>query len=169
MYENILYPTDGSEGAQAAMAHARELAETYDATIHLLTVIDTPQDIGGMTAETEEKGSQGMSSNPSGDGGGMSSEGKSSGVVQAERKEHAQKAVEKAAESFESVETVTSVKTGAPYENIIEYIDANDIDIVVMGTHGRTGLDRYLLGSVTEKVVRMSDAPVVTVRLSDEE
>jgi nucleotide-binding universal stress UspA family protein len=47
---------------------------------------------------------------------------------------------------------------------ITEYVDDHDVDIVVTGTHGRTGLDRYLLGRITEKVVRPSDAPVLTVR-----
>ncbi|WP_394351132.1 universal stress protein [Halorubrum sp. CBA1125] len=47
------------------------------------------------------------------------------------------------------------------------YVDANDIDLIVMGTHGRSGLERYLLGSVTEKVVRTSALPVLTVRSSN--
>jgi hypothetical protein len=48
---------------------------------------------------------------------------------------------------------------------LAEYVDQHDVDLVVAGTHGRTGLGRYLLGSVTEKVVRLSDAPVLTVRV----
>jgi nucleotide-binding universal stress UspA family protein len=46
---------------------------------------------------------------------------------------------------------------------ILDYAETEDIDLIVMGTHSRTGLDRYLLGSVTEKVVRTADVPVVTV------
>jgi nucleotide-binding universal stress UspA family protein len=60
------------------------------------------------------------------------------------------------------------VAQGAPHQAILDYVDEHDIDLVVMGTHGRTGLDRYLLGSVTEKVVRLSDAPVLTVRMPAE-
>jgi nucleotide-binding universal stress UspA family protein len=56
-----------------------------------------------------------------------------------------------------------SVAQGTPHQAILEYVDYHDIDLVVMGTHGRTGLDRYLMGSVTENVVRLSDAPVLTV------
>jgi nucleotide-binding universal stress UspA family protein len=169
MYENILYPTDGSGGAEVALAHAKELAEMYDATVHVLTVIETPHVVGGMAGETGTGESQGMSSNPGGTGGGMASGPQSADEVQTEREEGARAVVAEAAESFGAVETVTSVKVGSPYENVIEYAEENDIDLIMMGTHGRTGLDRYLLGSVTEKVVRMSDVPVVTVRHESEE
>jgi len=60
------------------------------------------------------------------------------------------------------------VEWGEPYESVLDYADEHDIDIIVMGTHGRTGLDHHLLGSVTEKVVRTSDVPVLTVRASGE-
>jgi nucleotide-binding universal stress UspA family protein len=53
---------------------------------------------------------------------------------------------------------------GGAYETILQYVDDEDIDVVVMGTHGRRGLDRALLGSVTERIVRTSDVPVLTVR-----
>jgi nucleotide-binding universal stress UspA family protein len=168
MYENILYPTDGSGGAEAAVAHVEELAEAYDATVHVLTVIETPHVVGGMAGETDDE-SQGMSSNPSGTGGGMASGPQSADDVRTEREESALAVVTEAAESFGDVETVTDMRIGSPYENVIEYAEENDIDLIVMGTHGRTGLDRYLLGSVTEKVVRMSDVPVVTVRHGNEE
>lgn len=66
------------------------------------------------------------------------------------------------------LEAVTTVEHGVPHEVILEYCSDEGIDMVVMGTKGRTGLDRVLVGSVTERVVRMADVPVVTVRLSDE-
>jgi nucleotide-binding universal stress UspA family protein len=67
------------------------------------------------------------------------------------------------------VDTIEGVVAqGAPHRAILDYVDEQDIDLIVMGTHGRTGLDRYLLGSVTEKVVRLSDAPVLTVRMPAE-
>jgi nucleotide-binding universal stress UspA family protein len=52
---------------------------------------------------------------------------------------------------------------------ILRYADEADADLVVMGTHGRTGVERYLLGSVAEKVVRLSDVPVMTVRADEDE
>ncbi|ELY84770.1 UspA domain-containing protein [Natrialba taiwanensis DSM 12281] len=66
------------------------------------------------------------------------------------------------------LETVTTVAQGVPHEEILAYADDNEIDLIVMGTQGRTGLDRVLVGSVTERVVRMADVPVVTVRLTDD-
>lgn len=63
---------------------------------------------------------------------------------------------------------MTAVEQGVPHEEIIAYADDHDIDMIVMGTQGRTGLDRVLVGSVTERIVRMADIPVVTVRLNDE-
>ncbi|TKX51858.1 universal stress protein, partial [Halorubrum sp. SP3] len=56
--------------------------------------------------------------------------------------------------------------SGTAYRSIHNYVDDHGIDVVVMGTHGRKGIDRYLLGSVTERVVRTSDVPVLTVRQS---
>ena len=59
---------------------------------------------------------------------------------------------------------VTEVVEGNPHEEILEFVAEHDIDMVVMGTHGRTGLDRALMGSVAERVVRRSPVPVLTVR-----
>jgi len=59
---------------------------------------------------------------------------------------------------------VSEQRHGEPHRVIVEYANEEDCDLVVMGTHGRTGLQRYLLGSVTEKVVRTCDVPVLTVR-----
>lgn len=53
---------------------------------------------------------------------------------------------------------------GTPASEIIRHADEREVDLVVMGTHGRSGIDRYLIGSVAERVVRGSDAPVLTVR-----
>lgn len=70
--------------------------------------------------------------------------------------------------ALEGVAVETAVERGIPHEEILAYVDEHDIDLIVMGTQGRTGLDRFLVGSVTERVVRMADVPVVTVRLTDE-
>jgi universal stress protein A len=56
------------------------------------------------------------------------------------------------------------VKTGATFVEIIDYIKEEDIDLVVMGTHGRSGIEHILIGSVAEKVVRKSPCPVLTIR-----
>lgn len=61
-----------------------------------------------------------------------------------------------------------TVAAGSPYRQILNYADENDVDLIVMGTHGRQGVERYLLGSVAEKVVRTADCPVLTVSSSGE-
>lgn len=66
------------------------------------------------------------------------------------------------------VEIETAIEDGTPHRAILEYADDEGVDLIVMGTHGRSGLDRYLLGSVTERVVRGAEIPVLTVRVSDE-
>jgi nucleotide-binding universal stress UspA family protein len=67
------------------------------------------------------------------------------------------------------VETVDPpVLRGTPHREIVDYAARSGTDLVAMGTHGRTGLDRYLLGSVTERVVRRSPTPVLAVPYREE-
>ncbi|NHN61382.1 MULTISPECIES: universal stress protein [Halorussus] len=139
MYDRILVPTDGSDQSERAFEQALDLALTYDAELHLLNVVDVSALAGEFDAVTvvdslEESGRQ----------------------LTHRLRDRAEEA------GVETVETL--VREGVPYSTILDYADDNDVDLVVMGTHGRTGLDRYLLGSVTERVVRKSDVPVLTVR-----
>jgi len=78
--------------------------------------------------------------------------------------EQGEQIVEGASEQLGGVDVTTTVRAGYPHEVILDYAETEGIDLIVMGTHGRTGLDRYLIGSVTEKVVRLSDVPVLSVR-----
>ncbi|WP_117368029.1 universal stress protein [Natrarchaeobaculum sulfurireducens] len=82
----------------------------------------------------------------------------------------AERAIEQVAIEADThgIEAATAVEYGIPHEEILAYVDANDVDVIVMGTQGRTGLDRVLVGSVTERIVRMADVPVVTVKLTDD-
>jgi nucleotide-binding universal stress UspA family protein len=140
MYGDVLVPTDGSDGADEATERAVDLATTYDAAIHALYVVDT---------------------NVGGEGVGAL------GALEAAGRKAVDDVIERAEAA--GVETVEgTVGRGAPHRAILEYADEHGVDLIVMGTHGRTGLDRYLLGSVAEKIVRLSDAPVLTVRLADE-
>ena len=142
MYERILVPTDGSTAVDGAIERAIDLAETYDATLYALAVVEpiyTVNEGFGSLYDTLEHGAQ-----------------ESTDEV-AERAEAA------------DVTTITAVRTGVPHREILDYVEDEGIDLVVMGTHGRTGLGRYLLGSVTEKVVRLSDVPVLTVRHHEDE
>ncbi|WP_136591002.1 universal stress protein [Salinigranum halophilum] len=67
-----------------------------------------------------------------------------------------------------NVTLTTHVQPGTPHEVINEFVSAHGIDLITMGTHGRSGIRRHLLGSVTERVLRTSDAPVLTVRQDTE-
>jgi nucleotide-binding universal stress UspA family protein len=141
MYRNVLVPTDGSEAADRALTRALELARAFDASVHVLYVVEPLQ-----TAEYDA--------------------GAIYDALRAEGEEATGAAAERVREADLPVET--AVEVGTPHTTILEYTGEHGIDLVVMGTHGRTGLDRYLLGSVTEKVVRLSDVPVLTVRTARE-
>ncbi len=173
MYDNILYPTDGSAGANAALDHARDLALQNDATVHILHVInnsylgydnvESTRDQPGMLGHGSGKSASPMAdSQPSEEHTGMVGEDPSH--HREEVRDHAQSIVTQVEGACENVRTESYICAGDPHQVILNYADHHGIDIIVMGTHGRTGLDRYLLGSVTEKVVRLSDIPVVTVR-----
>ncbi|WP_420182679.1 universal stress protein [Haloarcula sp. KBTZ06] len=167
MYEHILFPTDGSSGAEAALAHARTLAETHNATLHIMTVLDTSSPHIGMTAAGPEGATTGMTAEEHDESeSGMVNEEHN---IESSLRERSQAIVDAAADEVDGVDTVTAVERGPPHSAILDYADENDIDLIVMGTHGRTGVERYLLGSVAEKVVRTSDVPVLTVRLGEDD
>lgn len=142
-YESILLPVEGSDAATAATTHAADLATTYDATVHVLSVADTRNRF--------ESPSSGLAPDA---------------WTRTQRKQ-ATAAVDAAGEALpDGVAVARHVAAGAPESVILEWIDEHDVDLVVMGTHGRTGLDHYLIGSVTEAVVRKATIPVLSVRLN---
>ena len=149
MYETILIPTDGSECATHAIAHGLDVARRYDATVHALSVIDT--------AELLELGFAGD---------------RSDFENTIEPLEDAAKRAVRSVEAHpnsDDLDVVAVVREGAPAETIVGYADDSDVDLIVMGTHGRRGVERYLLGSVTERVLRTADVPVLAVGPSDGE
>jgi len=167
MYDDILYPTDGSEGAAAALDTCRGIATAYDATVHVLYVMEQGT-IHGFAGEIEVTGTGGPGAGEARGESGVLPEHTKSEEVQAEAREYGTALVEEVAEQLGDVETRTEVRHGAPHEAVVDYTDAHGIDLIVMGTRGRTGLERYLLGSVAERVIRTSDVPVLTVRGDDE-
>jgi nucleotide-binding universal stress UspA family protein len=144
MYDSILVPTDGSDGAITAAAHAIELAQVHDATIHVLYVVDVRMSpiSSGMDREEVMEMLDENSENPT-----------AAVVAQA---------------TEAGVDSESDVQVGVPYEAICEYADGEDMDVIVMGTHGRTGIDHALFGSTTERVVRTAGVPVVSVHIDDE-
>ncbi|WP_144799112.1 universal stress protein [Halorubrum depositum] len=169
MYDDILYPTDGSAGSEAAAAHVRELASAFDATVHVLYVVDAREGGLGLSGAFLDEESQAMSGRSPEEGYiGGHEEGPDTDDVEERLTVHVTELLEESSESFDGIDVRTAVRKGDPHTAILEHADENDVDIIVMGTHGRTGVERYLLGSVTEKVVRLSDRPVVTVRADEE-
>jgi nucleotide-binding universal stress UspA family protein len=145
MYDHLLLPTDGSDGTSTIAEHAGSLAQQYDATVHVLSVVDTRNRFEGPTM-------------------GLGTEA----WEDAER-ERAERAVDDAVAALpDDVAVERHVEAGLPHAAILDSVDAADVDLIVMGTHGRTGLDHYLIGSIAERVVRQSPAPVLTVRIADE-
>ena len=173
MYQTILFPTDGSDGADAALKHATDLAETYDATLHILFAVQDDFGSSGLVEKEHEGvehigmvgGEELLRERAEAGKTGMTS---SLPETREAIREEGRLLVEAVADSVAGVPVETAVVSGEPYERIREYADEQDVDLIVMGTHGRTGVDRYLLGSVTEKVVRTVDQPVLTVRMNDE-
>ena len=145
MFKEILLPTDGSEGVSDAINCAVAMAKTFHARIHVLHIIESPrlQDYGAFFALPE-----------------IMKE------LQAAGEEVCKNAVEFMHESgFENV--VTENIEGYPADEIMDYARTNGIDLIVMGTHGRRGLNRVVLGSIAEEVVRRSEVPVMTVRMNE--
>lgn len=145
MFDRILVPTDGSELASPAVKMALDLADEHEATVHALFIVDQPTSVSG-TGE----GFSGLDN-----------------LLEA-REQEGQDVTSEVAEraSDRGIEATTEVRHGNPHDDILAYADENRIDLVVMGTHGRTGVKRALIGSVTEDVVRHADIPVLTVHQS---
>ena len=140
MYQHVLIPTDGSEGTQRAIEHGIALALELEATVHALSVVEST----GATKRDQ------LRADP-----------------EAEARETLGP-VEEAAEGAD-LEVTSAIREGVPAEEILAYAADADVDMIVMATHGRTGLDHVLMGSVAEQVVRNSTVPVVTVRPTDDE
>jgi len=134
MYSDILVPTDGSRGVKAALEHGTEIASQWNATLHALYVVDTRVARSGPLLERLREEGRGAVRD-------VEVAGTQAGLT-----------------------VVTEIVEGNPHEGILEYASEHDVDMIVMGTHGRTGVDRVVMGSVAERVVRRSPVPVLTVR-----
>lgn len=140
MYDVILLPTDGSEAVETAIEHAFDLAITYDARVHALYVVDdTRAGAGLMGVDADDTVAQ------------LRTVGEEAVDTVAARGDEHDLTIE------------TAVWEGVPYESIIDYADENDVDLLVMSSHGRSGVSRFVFGSVTERVIRLSDRPVLVV------
>ncbi len=148
LIKTILFPTDFSQGARAAMDHAVSLARDYKAKLILLYVI---QDIS--IAEWYIPSSLSVAD-----------------LVEDMQKSAWKEMDRWAAEAAAKVADVEKeVVRGVPFVEIIRTAKEKSADLIVIGTHGRTGIDHMLFGSTAEKVVRKAPCPVLTVRIAGKE
>jgi len=140
--QRILFPTDFSEPAKQAQEYAKALAHHFDAELHLLHVLQplllnphpaTPW----LTAENEMRLQMDLADQRLGR--------------------------ELCQEWSQQHRTVCTTVVGFSIEEILKYVNVHKIDLIVMGTHGHTGLSHFVMGSVAEKVVRTANCPVMTV------
>jgi nucleotide-binding universal stress UspA family protein len=143
MYDRILVPTDGSAEMTRVSDHAMELAKRCEAALRILYVVDE-----SSYATVPESLQEKVRAALVGDG------------------ESATRSLARRVSS-EGIPFERQILVGNPATAIIRYAEDEDCDLIVMGTHGRTGQEYYLLGSVAEKVVQFSAVPVLTIRLGD--
>ncbi|WP_280585475.1 universal stress protein [Halorubrum sp. Boch-26] len=144
MYDDILLPVAPGGEANDAVPHAASLADRYSATVHVVSAVDT-------LAETLR--------------------GPQAGAFAKRIEAAAHERVEAVTAELEAagVDVVGDIRQGEPIDVIENAIADTGADIVVMPSHTRSGIRRVLLGSVTEKIVRISPVPVVTVPMTDRE
>jgi nucleotide-binding universal stress UspA family protein len=148
--KQILVATDFGDASEVALSYGRELARSFDGTLHVLHVVDLlaaripmaqghGYDINSLQAQLDSAAREALAR-----------------LVSAEDREklHAKEAV---------------IAALNPADAIVTYADEQRIDLIVMGSQGRSGLSRLMVGSVAERVVRFSPCPVLTVRHPEHE
>jgi len=142
MFKKILCPVDFSEFTDEILEYALDIAKKYDAELHLIHIIPnlnyfTPYE-SFFTPENLV-------------------------VVEKNMETEVNKDFDDLMKKI-AVPAKKIIKNGTAFVEIIDYVRKESIDLVVMGTHGRTGLEHILIGSVAERVVRKAPCPVLTVR-----
>ena len=145
-FKTILFATDFSDGSDFAFQSALSLARKFDGKLILVHIINEPVDLRGFYVPHI-----------------------SFDKLEEEIEQGAEKLMEKFCRThmvdFNNYESIVS--PGIPYDEIIKKAVALNVDLIVLGTHGRTGLDHVLFGSTAEKVVRKSPIPVMTIRIQE--
>jgi nucleotide-binding universal stress UspA family protein len=147
--KQVLVATDFSEPSLAALAYGRELARQFGAVVHVAHVVKNmfvaTLGAGNYAAVTAD--------------------------IQRELEEEAQQRLTELVANYPDYPIMIPVllTSTPPAVAIVEYAKSKDIDVIVVGTHGRGGVQRFVLGSLAERVVRLAPCPVLTVRQSERE
>ena len=147
--KRILLPTDFSRTSEVALRYARTLADTFHASLHVLHVVEDPLVHGWTSVDfnPDLPGYREVLAKTAG-------ERLSRVLTETDRERYHAKIV---------------TKFGDPFVEIVRYAKEQDVDLIVMGTHGRGPIAHMLMGSVAEKVVRKAPCPVLTVRHPEHE
>ncbi len=147
--KNIIVPTDFSKLSYSAFEYARDFAERRNAAIHLIYVLEkTPPFLAVRSLDVSED------------------------EIMKSMEKHAKKQLHQTAAILRedsSVQIKEVLKKGIDYEEIVNYSKEIDADLIVLATHGRTGILHTLLGSVAEKVIRYAKCPVLVITPKSEE
>jgi len=143
MFSRILVPVDFSEFTDDIISYATEIAQKFGSAIHLVHVIPN---MGYFAPYESYLAAENMVTVQKG--------------VGVEVRQN----LEEVAARISGIPVTRAVLTGVSFVEIVEYVKSENIDLVVMATHGRGGLEHIIIGSVAEKVVRRSPCPVLTIR-----
>ncbi|MGL4670456.1 MAG: universal stress protein [Methanobacteriaceae archaeon] len=142
MYKKILLPTDGSKLADKAVERAIFIAKESGAEIIALSVVETNYAIGLPSDDTIFYINE---------------------MLKKESNKNLKKFEDILNESSSNVKLTLKIEEGSPADVIIETIDKEEIDLVVMGSSGKSGLDKFIMGSVAEKVLKAAKCDVLIV------
>jgi nucleotide-binding universal stress UspA family protein len=155
MFQTILVPLDGSRFSLHALPYALDLAKRYQARVVLLRVVELSTPISGISA-------------PIGLEAGVPDRVVVEEAVRLDKlnAQRARRYMKKKLHEVTSqgIEAVSHVVTGEPFDGIIKTCKKEKADLIVMTTHGKSGLKRAILGSVADKVIRESRMPVMVIR-----
>ena len=143
MFSRILVPVDFSEFTDDIISYATEIAQKFGSAIHLVHVIPN---MGYFAPYESYLAAENMVTVQKG--------------VEIEVRQN----LEEVAARISGIPVTRAVLTGVSFVEIVQYVKSENIDLVIMATHGRGGLEHIIIGSVAEKVVRRSPCPVLTIR-----
>jgi len=135
----VLFPSDFSEYAERTLPYAASICKEFGARLVLFNTSEVPVVLPEFMPDTAT-------------------------TVSADMEDHAREALENMRDQLEGIEVDVKVKTGVAYREICLAVDEMDVDLIVLPTHGKSGIVHLLFGSVAEKVVRLSSCPVLAIR-----